>query len=98
LNFGDFKIETGQAVAVPVLLDMGLYLFVAVVFGIGIAHKTNRSFTLYKEERVIGGRLICHFALWSVGSFGVFCFLVCRDHPYFGVMPWRSSKARGTIM
>jgi hypothetical protein len=49
LNISDFKIETGQAIAIPVLLDMDLYLFVAVVFGIGIAHKMNRSFTLYKR-------------------------------------------------
>jgi hypothetical protein len=52
LNFSNFKIETGQAVAVPVLLDMCLYL-VAVEFGAGIAHETNCSFSLYREGGLI---------------------------------------------
>jgi hypothetical protein len=71
---------------------MGSYLFGAVVFGVGIAHETNHSFTLYKEGRVIRGRVTHCFVSRSVGSVGVFHLFVCRDvrwdHGLLGVGMW----------
>jgi hypothetical protein len=67
---------------------MGLYLFVAAEFGIGIAHKMNRLFILYQVGSVIRGRVTCCFFLRSVGFVGVFCLLVCRDVGSLGIGTW----------